>query len=62
MNFENEPWWPKFDRLRSKFGITIVKGDRSRSMASKKTNNSSVTNLNKNNNNNNNSHSQIPKK
>ncbi len=27
-NFEREPWWPKFDRLRSKFGITIVKGDK----------------------------------
>lgn len=27
-NFENEPWWPKFDALRSKHGITIVKGDK----------------------------------
>lgn len=27
-NFEIEPWWPKFDRLRNKFGITIIKGDK----------------------------------
>lgn len=27
-NFESEPWWPKFDRLKTKFGITIIKGDR----------------------------------
>lgn len=27
-NFESESWWPKFDRLKSKFGITIIKGDR----------------------------------
>jgi hypothetical protein len=26
-NFENEPWWPKFDRLRAKYGIQVVKGD-----------------------------------
>jgi hypothetical protein len=25
--FENEPWWPKFEKLRVKFGITVVKGD-----------------------------------
>jgi hypothetical protein len=27
-NFESEAWWPKFDRLRQKFNIQIVKGDR----------------------------------
>lgn len=25
-NFESEPWWPKFETLRSKYGITVVKG------------------------------------
>ena len=27
-NFESEAWWPKFDRLRQKFSIQIVKGDK----------------------------------
>lgn len=27
-NFESESWWPKFDRLRQKFNIQIVKGDK----------------------------------
>ena len=27
-NFEKEPWWPKFDALRSKYGIVIAKGDK----------------------------------
>lgn len=27
-NFENEKWWPKFERLKNKFGITIIKGDK----------------------------------
>lgn len=43
-NFESEAWWPKFDRLRAKFGITIVKGDklqRSRGTAKKTNTNNS---------------------
>ena len=27
-NFERETWWPKFEQLKSKYGITIVKGDK----------------------------------
>lgn len=27
-NFQNESWWPKFERLRQKFDIKLVKGDR----------------------------------
>ena len=27
-NFEREPWWPKFEVLRNKYGIKIVKGDK----------------------------------
>ncbi|CAF0864311.1 unnamed protein product [Brachionus calyciflorus] len=29
-NFESEPWWPKFEQLKNRFNITIVKGDKSR--------------------------------
>lgn len=29
-NFESENWWPKFEQLKKRFNITIVKGDRSR--------------------------------
>lgn len=26
-NFETEPWWPKFEQLRSKYGIVVAKGE-----------------------------------
>ena len=38
-NFESEPWWPKFDSLRQKYNIKIVKGDKVlRSRANQKVN------------------------
>lgn len=27
-NFESESWWPKFEKLRQKYNIQIVKGDK----------------------------------
>ncbi len=52
-NFEREPWWPKFERLKNKFGITIIKGDRlhqsRRSTAKKPTTNSNQLRYNQNN-------------
>lgn len=45
MNFEQEPWWPKFEQLKSKYGITIVKGDhKSRNKAPKASSNPKKTN------------------
>jgi hypothetical protein len=46
-NFTNEPWWPKFDTLRQRFGIEIIKGDnsnRSRNKSTKQINRNSRTN------------------
>ena len=53
-NFEREPWWPKFEKLKSKFNITIVKGDKQHKQraASNNTNtNNKMKSLNSNNNN-----------
>ena len=27
-NFQNETWWPKFEQLKSRFNINVVKGDK----------------------------------
>jgi hypothetical protein len=35
--FEREPWWPKFEKLKAKYNISVVKGDRSK--LSRKANN-----------------------
>ena len=43
-NFENEPWWPKFESLRVKYGIEVVKGGDERRGAKKNVNNKTPAN------------------
>lgn len=47
-NFENEPWWPKFESLRVKYGIEVVKGGderQARKKVSKKPTEATIGNI-----------------
>jgi myosin I len=57
-NFESESWWPKFNKLREKYNIQIVKGDKKQKSNQK---NQSITNNNNNNNNKSNNNQSLIK-